>query len=326
MHEQRVVWPTVIMLSIVGMLLLFLRDPETGWSATGLRYAACVVACVCLFLAQGYLAAWTAAIGALFISIPDNGSSVERAHACMMLASIGATMWIWASLNKPEFRPKFWILTAVVVVTLQTFTWIEIGCGDDSDALSRVRWVTLALPVIGGLLGIIVRLFLAKRSAKAILTGMGVTLLGPVLAFGIALPTVGARLMSVRPGPEWKSFPGQFSTWFNDFTDGMFDPNAWTWTMPVVVAALLALAVIQRFWWGFTELRAMRRLPFSWLLLGVWALILVLLSPSLETEPSLAREPIMWVGWMASTSAVVEVFASFGRKLQRTVPTEPDQE
>jgi hypothetical protein len=278
--SRRSALATVVLVGLAAWL--FIAHPALRGQADhySLLASLALLAAVCVlyvteWLIHGLLPALVA--GAVFLAAPrievdDTFTSLVLLNELIFIATLGLVFLIWSELGQTRFALLFWILAALGA--LVTLTVLAAGARHAGQLLAANSTAEAAVPlqricqasamflIIGVLLGVwrAYRGRLGGRGTRA--TALGLAMLAPAAAFGVASGVFSVTLDDVLNGPHWDSFPREVWGWLRQpaLLEGVGDRLWGPWWLVASSGALGLWRLVAR---GYRQ-RQKGEMPLAW--------------------------------------------------------------
>jgi hypothetical protein len=212
---------------------LFIAHPAVRGQADhySLLASLALLAAVCVlyvaeWLIHGLLPALVA--GAVFLGAPrfevdDTFTSLVLLNELIFIATLGLVLLIWSELGQTRFALLFWILAALGALVALTALAAEArhtgqllagnSLAEAGAPLQRVCQASAVFLIIGVLIGVwrAYRGRIGSRATRA--AALGIALLVPAAAFGVASGVFSITLDDVLTGARWRAFPREVWQW-----------------------------------------------------------------------------------------------------------------
>jgi len=308
--------------------LLGSGDRDSLLSSLGLLTALCVLY-VAEWLIHGLVPALVAAgvfLGAARAEAGEVFTSFVLFNELILIAIVGLVLLIWSELGQPRFAPLFWILGLLGAVVALTALAVEArhshqllatdSIAEARPALQRICQASVLFLIVGILLGVW-RAFRGQVSGQlARATAVGLAILAPAAAFGMANAVLSVTLGDVLNGARWGAFPREVWGWLSQpaLLEGV---GAQLWAPWWLVASLAALGLWRLVARGYRQ-RRKGEMPLAWpLALGLLT-ALPLFGPL--ASAGAARLIVSFFSVLLSVFGVTDLLYLLGEELALGVP------
>jgi hypothetical protein len=199
-------------------------------------------------------------------------TSLVLLNELIFIAILGLVLLIWSELGQSRFAPLFWILAGLGAVVALTALAAEarhtgqlLAANPTAEAgapMQRICQASAVFLIIGVLLGVwrAYRGRLGGRGTRA--AALGLAMLAPAAAFGVASGVFSVTLDDVLDGPHWDSFPREVWGWLRQpaLLEGVGDRLWGPWWLVASLAALGLWRLVAR---GYRQ-RHKGEMPLAW--------------------------------------------------------------